>query len=118
MVAGETCTSGYGKHDLTDYSWDRPGLDDACNVSRPFAKVVNAPFLINYALSDNYIPQWHSTEDYRNSSRAAESAFHDDIYYRLVQQMGTAEANSETGRETIGGRGSGLRGIFLWVDPH
>lgn len=85
-------------YDLTDYSWIRAGLSDACNVTRPFAKVVNAVFLINYALSDNYIPQWHSTEDYSTSSRAEDSRFHGSIYYRLDDTNATAEAASQTGR--------------------
>jgi hypothetical protein len=85
-------------YDLTDYTWRRAGYDDACNVSRPFAKVVNAVFLINYALSDNYLPQWHSTEDYRSSSRAAENRFHGSFYYQLDNSDATAEARSQTGR--------------------
>jgi len=81
-----------------DYTWDQAGKNDACNVRRPFAKVVNAAFLINYALSDNYIPQWHSTEDYRTSSRAMASRFHDHYHVQLFQQMGTAEASSQPTR--------------------
>jgi hypothetical protein len=87
-------------YDLTDFTWDHAGISDACNVSQPFAKVVNAAFLINYALSDNYIPQWHSTEDYRNSSRASDNNFHGPFYCRLAfaGDSATTEANSQTGR--------------------
>jgi len=85
-------------YDLTDTSWVRAGLTDACNVARPFGKVVNAIFLINYALSDNYIPQWHSTEDYSTSSRAEDSRFHGSIYYRLDDTNASAEAESNAGR--------------------
>src|SRR5262245_58133671 len=70
-------------YDLTDSSWNAAGLLDACNITKPFAKVVNAVFLINYALSDNYARQWHSTEDYSTSSRAANNRFHDSMYYML-----------------------------------
>jgi hypothetical protein len=83
---------------LTDDSWDPAGISDACNVALPFAKVVNSAFLINYGLSDNYIPQWHSTEDYRSSSRAADNRFHGPFYQRFILYNGRAEADSETGR--------------------
>lgn len=83
---------------LTDDSWNPAGISDACNVVKPFAKVVNAAFLINYALSDNYIPQWHSTEDYRSSSSAGDNRFHGSFYQRFIQYNGAAEADSETGR--------------------
>ena len=83
---------------LTDDSWNPAGISDACNVAKPFAKVVNAAFLISYALSDNYIPQWHSTEDYQSSSRAAQNRFHGPFYQRFIEYKGGNEADSETGR--------------------
>jgi hypothetical protein len=79
-------------YDLTDYSWYPAGLSDACNVGLPFAKVVNAAFLINYALSDNLASQWHSTEDYASSSRAADNRFHGPFYIRLST---IAEGNAD-----------------------
>jgi hypothetical protein len=86
-------------YDITDLSWRRAGYYDACNVTLPFAKVVNAAFLINYALSDNYIPQWHSTEDYRSSSRAAENRFHGPFYLLLDDTVSSGtEAEAQTGR--------------------
>src|SRR5690349_20057738 len=83
---------------LTDDSWNPAGISDACNIALPFAKVINSIFLINYALSDNYIQQWHSTEDYRSSSRAADNRFHGPFYQRFVEYNRSAEADSETGR--------------------
>jgi hypothetical protein len=84
-------------YDLTDRSWYSTGLIDACNVSLPFAKVVNAAFLINYALSDNLALQWHSTEDYASSSRAADNRFHGPFYMLLSRTSdGTAEAEAKT----------------------
>lgn len=88
-------------YDLTDLSWYQDGLRDACNISLPFAKVVNAAFLINYALSDNHALQWHSTEDYRSSSRAADNRFHGPFYTRLATTdapNATTEAQAQTGR--------------------
>jgi hypothetical protein len=83
---------------LTDDYWYPAGFDDACNVARPFGKVVNAAFLINYTLSDNYAHQWHTTEDYASSSRAADNRFHGPFYLRFIEYKGAAEADSETGR--------------------
>lgn len=88
-------------YDLTDLSWYQDGLKDACNVSLPFAKVVNAVFLINYTLTDNFALQWHSTEDYRSSSRAAPNRFHGPFYNRLGTTGApdtTSEARAQTGR--------------------
>ncbi|RKG71208.1 hypothetical protein D7V80_02325 [Corallococcus sp. CA054B] len=86
-------------YDLTDSSWYSAGLSDACNSSLPFAKVVNAAFLINYALSDNDALQWHSTEDYRSSSRATSNHFHGPFYTRLATtDGGTADARAQTRR--------------------
>jgi hypothetical protein len=85
-------------YDLSDLSWRRAGFDDACNAARPFAKVVNSVFLINYALSDNYIPQWHSTEDYSTCSQPWDNRFHGSFYYRLDDSGNPAAATSDTGR--------------------
>jgi hypothetical protein len=79
---------------LTDDSWNPAGILDACNVAKPFAKVINAAFLINYCLSDNYAFQWHSTEDYQSSSRAASNRFHDSFYQRFIEYDGGSEATT------------------------
>ncbi|MBD0712316.1 MULTISPECIES: hypothetical protein [unclassified Streptomyces] len=83
---------------LTDDSWNPAGISDACNVTLPFGKVVNSAYLINYCLTDNYNSQWHSTEDYQSSSRAADNRFHGPFYQRFIQYNGSSEADSETGR--------------------
>ena len=86
-------------YDLTDLSWYQDGLRNACNISLPFAKVINAAFLINYALSDNYALQWHSTEDYRSSSRAADNRFHGPFYIRL-STTGAPDATTDAEAQT------------------
>lgn len=83
---------------LTDDSWEPAGLNDACNIALPFAKVLNSIFLINYALSDNHALQWHSTEDYASSSRAADNRFHGPFYQRFIESDGAAFATTEIGR--------------------
>jgi hypothetical protein len=85
-------------YDLHDDSWNPAGKSDACNANLPFAKVVNAVFTIHYILTDNYIPQWHSIEDYTTSSEAGSSRFHGQFYTRFIEYSGSAEADSDTGR--------------------
>ncbi len=85
-------------YQLTDDSWNPAGISDACNVAKPFAKVVNSAFLIGYCLSDNVWSQWHSGLDYENSARAADNQFHGPFYQRFIQYNGASEADSETGR--------------------
>jgi hypothetical protein len=82
-------------YDLTDWSWRRAGFFDACNEAKPFAKVVNAAFLINYALSDNRAAQWHSTEDYSSSTTAAENRFHSSIWCSLDSTETIKPASSQ-----------------------
>ncbi len=87
---------------MTDSTWQGEGLFDACNINRPFAKMVNAVYLINYTLSDNYIPQWHSTADYENESKAANNGYHGPFYLRIIQQG--APPNPFAGATTEAGR--------------
>lgn len=89
---------GWSAYALTDDSWEGAGLKDVCNTSLPFGKVLNSIFLISYALSDNYIHQWHSTEDYQSSSRAADNRFHGPFYQRFIEYEGSSNATTETGR--------------------
>jgi hypothetical protein len=90
--------SVWQNYQLTDDSWNPAGISDACNVSLPFAKVVNSVYVIHYILTDNYIPQWHSIEDYTSASRAADNRFHGPFYQRFIQYNGAFEADSETRR--------------------
>jgi hypothetical protein len=85
-------------YQLTDDSWNSVGISDACNISLPFAKVVNGAYVINYMLTDNRDLQWHSTEDYVSASRAGDNRFHGPFYQRFIEYDGSAEADSETGR--------------------
>jgi len=85
-------------YQLTDDSWDPAGISDACNISLPFAKVVNGAFVINYMLTDDLHLQWHSTEDYLSASRAADNRFHGPFYQRFIEYKGSSEADAEVGR--------------------
>jgi hypothetical protein len=88
----------WNNYELNDDSWQPAGLLDDCNLALPFAKVINAVFLIQYALSDNYALQWHSTEDYTTESSAYGNRFHGEFYIRFISQGGTLDAISEVGR--------------------
>lgn len=83
---------------LTDDSWDGAGAGDPNEGTLPYGKVLTSIFLITYALSDDYIPQWHSTEDYLSCSRAADNRFHGPFYMRFIEYNGSSEADAETGR--------------------
>lgn len=76
-------------------SWNgSPGRQDACNVTRPFTKMMSAIWVINYALTDNYSAQWHATEDYWPESRAMGTGYHGDVS-NVFRDVGSAEANSD-----------------------
>ena len=85
-------------YQLTDDSWNPAGISDACNLALPFAKTINGAFVIGYTLSDNHDRQWHSTDDYETSARAASNQYHGPFYQRFIQYNGNAEADSEVGR--------------------
>jgi hypothetical protein len=88
----------YHLYDMTDDSWEPTGKFDACNVTKPFAKVVNSWYLIHYCLSDDYSKQWHSTEDYTSLGRAADNRFHGPFYVRFTAYDGARPADSELRR--------------------
>ena len=83
---------------LTDDSWDPAGAGDPNDGTLPYGKVLTSIFLITYALRDDYIPQWHSTEDYVSCSRAADNRFHGPFYMRFIEYDGTSEGDAQTGR--------------------
>ncbi|HZD67980.1 MAG TPA: hypothetical protein VFA45_03370 [Actinomycetes bacterium] len=81
---------------LTDDSWDPAGAGDANDATLPFGKVLSGIALICYGLRD--APgQWHSSEDYTSSTRAANNRFHGPFTMRFIQHNGTSEASAGTG---------------------
>jgi hypothetical protein len=69
---------------LTDDSWDPAGGQAQGNGNLPYGKMLNAIYLLAYALRDEYIPQWHSRNDYRDAALAANSSYHDGVYARFI----------------------------------
>lgn len=90
----------YRAYDMTDDSWEPTGKFDACNISLPFAKMVNSVFLFPYILTDviGGCRQWHSREDYTSLSRAASNRFHGPFYLQFTQYLGSRPAHAEIGR--------------------
>lgn len=83
--------------DLTDDSWDPFGVWDPNDAAKPYGKMINAIFLIGYALSDNHDLQWHSTEDYETLSASGPNRFHGDMYLRIIT-AGSNDATAFTGQ--------------------
>lgn len=78
---------------LTDDSWDPAGVGDPSNGNLPYGKMINAIYLLAYALRDEYIPQWHARADYLAAARAAANAYHGPFYARFADGGGEATAN-------------------------
>jgi hypothetical protein len=79
-----------------DDSWDPAGEADPWSARLPYGKMINAIYLVTYALSDNYQSQWHSRSDYLSAARAMASPYHGPFYLRFAD--GSGEAKAETGR--------------------
>jgi hypothetical protein len=79
-----------------DDSWDPAGEAEPYLASLPYGKMINAIYLLAYALSDNYSLQWHARNDYLSAARAESNAYHGPFYLRFVD--GSGEASSDTGR--------------------
>ena len=62
---------------------------DPNDKARPYGKMINAIFVIGYALTDNQQLQWHSTEDYESLACKLDNRFHDDLYYRIITGPGS-----------------------------
>ena len=82
---------------LTDDSWDPAGAGAQDDGNLPYGKMVNAIYLLAYALRDDYRSQWHARDDYVSLARAADNHYHGPFYARFLDSN-SSEANSETGR--------------------
>ena len=54
--------------------------------------MINAIYLLAFALRDEYIPQWHARADYLEAARAADNAYHGPFYLRFADGLGEAES--------------------------
>jgi len=79
-----------------DDSWDPAGEAEPWRASLPYGKMINAIYLLAYALSDDYWSQWHARNDYLSAARAESNAYHGPFYLRFVD--GHGEATADTGR--------------------
>jgi hypothetical protein len=93
----------YHAYDMTDDSWGPAGKFDGCNITKPFAKVINSVFLICHGLANitggaASCSQWHSSGDYRDLVVAADNQFHGPFYVRFIEYEGTKPADTELRR--------------------
>ena len=79
-----------------DDSWDPAGEAEPWRASLPYGKMINAVYLLAYALSDDYRSQWHARNDYLSAACAESNAYHGPFYLRFVD--GSGEASADTGR--------------------
>lgn len=87
----------YKAYRMSDSDWGGWGFRDACNINLPYAKAVNASYLLTYGLTDNYSLQWHSTLDYRHAAEAWNSPVHNQIHY-IPNSTRAWLAQADTGR--------------------
>jgi hypothetical protein len=86
--------------DMTDDSWVPAGgvlrifgipvIDERWSGSKPYGKMINAIYLLAYALRDEYIPQWHARADYLEAARAADNIYHGPFFLRFFDGRGEA----------------------------
>ncbi|MCI0690844.1 hypothetical protein L0337_02435 [candidate division KSB1 bacterium] len=65
---------------IREEDWEDFGYNEPCNISLPYAKALNAAYLLKHGLSNN-VNQWHSSGDYRGVGEALRSDAHDAIRY-------------------------------------
>jgi hypothetical protein len=95
-------------------SWGNDGYDDACNINLPYAKFIDAAFLVSYGLINRFQPdpfsrnsdpqhtkgfqlpdpgtQWHGYFDYEQLATAHENDFHDETTYLFDNVNGQGNA--------------------------
>jgi len=83
---------------LTDDSWDPAGEGDPGNGNLPYGKMINAIYLLAYALRDNYDASWHSQGEYLAAGMAVDSPYHEEFEIRFVD--GGGEATADAGDHT------------------
>jgi hypothetical protein len=93
----------YQAYDMSDDSWEPTGKFDGCNITLPFAKVINSIFLIVYGLKNDpggaaACRQWHNATDYRELMVAVSNRFHGPFYTRFIEYNGSKPADTELRR--------------------
>ena len=87
-----------------DASWAGWGYEEAerCDINRPYAKALNAAYLLRYGLSDDEVNQWHSSRDYRDAGEALATFTHNQIeYLPSVERDWLAYAQTLSGRTLL-----------------
>jgi hypothetical protein len=80
-------------------NWNDNGRKDACNTTRAFAKWIDSAALLTHDLSTatrNGITrsffgdgglQWHGLDDYAECAQSPGNAFHDGVYYSVMDDV-------------------------------
>jgi hypothetical protein len=84
----------HSAYNLGDDSWNPAGAATPDDATLPYGKVINSIYLLTYAIRDEYIPQWHSREDYMFAANGADNAFHDDFEIQFRNSDGPYAARS------------------------
>ena len=66
----------YASFVLRDDSWNPAGRPAPGNGSLPYGKVMHAIYLLTYAIRNEYLPHWHSREDYLNAANGLANDYH------------------------------------------
>lgn len=98
-----------------DDSWDPAGEATPYLSSLPYGKMINAIYLLAYALKDDYATQWHSREDYLRTAWVWESEYHGPFYLRFAD--GGGEAHADTGRFLARDRTDIHCAVFNFLGP-
>lgn len=77
-----------------DDSWNPAGEAEPWLSSFPYGKMINAIYLLAYALRDDYAMQWHARDDYLSTARAVPNQYHGPFYLRFVDGHGEASAHT------------------------
>jgi hypothetical protein len=87
--------------DLTDDSWNPAGGGAPDDARLPYGKMINSIYLLTYAIRNEYLPQFHSREDYMLAANGADNAFHDDYEYQFRNRNDGLSAKAiESGSRT------------------
>lgn len=98
-----------------DDSWDPAGESEPWRASLPYGKMINAIYLLAYALRDDYQSQWHSRNDYLSAARAEPNPYHGPFYLRFAD--GGGEARADTGRTAARDRTDLHCAVFNFQGP-
>ena len=85
---------------LRDDSWNPAGAGAPGNGSLPYGKVMHSIYLLTYAIRNEYIPQWHSREDYLAAANGLAGQYHDWLEYQFRNRASPGARAFESDHKT------------------